>query len=132
MARKLRRPRAECVGDDSGARSDPSWFGFALPVRPTAPFTRTELARHLDANRIHSRMLFGGNLLRQPVFVELRRERPAALRVVGDTPGADRLLHEVIFVGVFPGLTSAMIDWILETIHDFCRAACGNSASPKP
>jgi CDP-6-deoxy-D-xylo-4-hexulose-3-dehydrase len=108
--------------DSSGSRSDPSWFGFALLVRPTAPFARTDLARYFDTKRIHSRMLFGGNLLRQPAFVELRRERPAALRVVGDTPGADRLLNEVIFVGVYPGLTDAMIDYVIESIHDFVRA----------
>jgi CDP-6-deoxy-D-xylo-4-hexulose-3-dehydrase len=116
--------------DASGARSDPSWFGFALLVRPTAPFTRTALVRHLDARKISSRMLFGGNLLRQPAFVELRRDRPAALRVVGDTPGADRILREAVFVGVYPGLTAQMIDWVLETIHEFCRSARGGSSSP--
>jgi CDP-4-dehydro-6-deoxyglucose reductase, E1 len=104
-----------------GPRSSPSWFGFMLLVRPTAPFSRTEVARYLDEHRIGNRMLFGGNLLRQPVFVQLRKDRPDALRVVGDTPGADRIMNESIFVGVYPGLTSEMLDYIIETITALCR-----------
>jgi CDP-6-deoxy-D-xylo-4-hexulose-3-dehydrase len=68
-------------------------------------------------------MLFGGNLLRQPAFVQLRGERPEALRVVGQTPGADRIMKESIFVGVYPGLTRAMLDYIIATITEFCRLA---------
>jgi CDP-6-deoxy-D-xylo-4-hexulose-3-dehydrase len=104
-----------------GPQCSPSWFGFMLLVRPAAPFSRTELARHLDACRIGNRMLFGGNLLCQPAFVQLRRERPDALRAIGDTPGADRIMKESIFVGVYPGLTRAMLDYMIETISAFCR-----------
>ncbi len=99
----------------------PSWFGFMLLVKPTAPFSRTDLARHLDKNKIGNRMLFGGNLLRQPAFVQLRKERPHAMRVVGDLSGADRILNEAIFIGVYPGLTPAMLDYMIETIHRFVR-----------
>ena len=63
--------------DKSGCRTDPSWFGFMLLVRPSAPFTRTEFAKALDEARIGNRMLFGGNLVRQPAFVQLRKDRPA-------------------------------------------------------
>ena len=92
-------------------------------VKPNAPFTRTELARHLDGQRIGNRMLFGGNLLRQPAFVQLRKENPGAMRVMGDLSGADRLMNEAIFVGVYPGLTRVMLDYILETVSAFCKKA---------
>jgi len=65
--------------------------------------------------------LFGGNLLRQPAFVQLRKERPDALRIVGEMSGADRIMNESLFVGVYPGLTSAMLDYMIETIRSFCR-----------
>ena len=108
--------------DNSGHRTVCSWFGFMVLVRPTAPFTRRDLAEALDAAKIGSRMLFGGNLLRQPAFVDLKKERPNALRVIGDLPGADRIMNECIFVGTYPGLTPKMLDHIIETIHRFVRA----------
>ncbi len=107
--------------DESGAVADPSWFGFMLMVRPGAPFTRVELARHLDEKKIGNRMLFGGNLVRQPVFVQLRRERPDALRIIGDLAGADRIMRESVFVGVYPGLSGEMLGFMAESIREFCR-----------
>ena len=111
--------------NSGGPRSSPSWFGFMLLVRMGAPFSRTELARHLDACHIGNRMLFGGNLLRQPAFVQLRAEHPETLRTVGDMTGADRIMNESIFVGVYPGLTRAMLDYMIETIDAFCRRSQG-------
>jgi CDP-6-deoxy-D-xylo-4-hexulose-3-dehydrase len=108
---------------EAGPRCSPSWFGFMLLVRPGGPFTRTALARHLDEKKIGNRMLFGGNLLRQPVLVQLRKDRPEALRILGETPGADRIMNESIFVGVYPGLTKPMLDYIIETISTFACAA---------
>jgi CDP-4-dehydro-6-deoxyglucose reductase, E1 len=107
--------------DATGARTDCSWFGFMLRVRPDAGFTRTELARHLDERKIGNRMLFGGNLLRQPVFVQLRRDRPDAFRVVGGVDGADEIMNTAVFVGTYPGLTVPMLDYMVETIRNFCR-----------
>ena len=107
----------------SGPSCSPSWFGFMLLVKPSAPFSKTEFARHLDEHKIGNRMLFGGNLLRQPAFVQLRSDRPSALRVIGDMTGADRIMNESIFVGVYPGLTHAMLDYIIEVVVAFCRKA---------
>ena len=104
---------------EPGPRCSPSWFGFMLLVRPGGPFTRTGLARHLDEKKIGNRMLFGGNLLRQPVLVQLRKDRPNALRILGENPGADRIMNESIFVGVYPGLTPPMLEFIIETISAF-------------
>jgi len=108
--------------DSSGCRCDPSWFGFMLRVKAGAPFSHTDLGRHLDSKKIGNRMLFGGNLLRQPAFVQLKKDRPAALRVVGGMPGADELMHRALFLGTYPGLTSAMLAYELEVIHAFVRS----------
>jgi CDP-6-deoxy-D-xylo-4-hexulose-3-dehydrase len=108
---------------NGGARCSPSWFGFMLLVKSTAPFTRTAFARYLDDQKIGNRMLFGGNLLRQPAFVQLRKDRPEAIRIVGDMRGADRIMKESIFLGVYPGLTPEMLDYMVERVHAFCKRA---------
>jgi CDP-6-deoxy-D-xylo-4-hexulose-3-dehydrase len=105
--------------DSTGCRTDCSWFGFKIAVRPSAPFTRTDLARRLDDGKIGNRMLFGGNLLRQPAFLELARHRPQAVRAVSDLAGADAILSHTLFIGVYPGLTRPMLDYVIETIHEF-------------
>jgi CDP-6-deoxy-D-xylo-4-hexulose-3-dehydrase len=114
--------------DNSGHRTVCSWFGFMIMVRPDAPFSRRALAQALDAAKIGNRMLFGGNLLRQPAFVQLRHDRPDAFRVSGDLTGADRIMNESVFVGVYPGLTPAMMDYMIETIHGFVKKSGGRSA----
>jgi CDP-6-deoxy-D-xylo-4-hexulose-3-dehydrase len=86
-------------------------------VKSTAPFTRRDLVQRLDAAKIGNRMLFGGNLVRQPAFVNLRRQQPGAFRVAGDLPGADRIMNEAVFVGTYPGLTRPMLDYVADTIR---------------
>jgi CDP-6-deoxy-D-xylo-4-hexulose-3-dehydrase len=88
-------------------------------VKPTAPFRRREFAQALDAAKIGNRMLFGGNLLRQPAFVQLRKDHPAACRVVGNLAGADRIMNEAIFIGTYPGLTPEMLNYMVTTIRNF-------------
>jgi CDP-6-deoxy-D-xylo-4-hexulose-3-dehydrase len=107
--------------DGSGCRSECSWFGFKISVRPNAGFTRTQLASYLDSKLIGNRMLFGGNLHRQPVFANIRKERPEAIRVIGDLDGADRIMNDALFVGTFPGLTDDMLDYMVGAIVKFCR-----------
>jgi CDP-6-deoxy-D-xylo-4-hexulose-3-dehydrase len=108
--------------DNSGHRTVCSWFGFMFRVKPDAPFTKIQFARHLDGNKIGNRMLFGGNLLRQPVLVQLKKDRPDAFRVVGDMTGADKIMNEVLFIGTYPGLTREMLDYVIDVIHKFCHA----------
>ena len=105
--------------DATGCRTDNSWFGFLLLVRENAPFTNSELARALDAAKIGNRMLFGGNLVRQPAFIQLRKDNPAAFRVVGDLKGADRIMNQALFLGTYPGLTRAMLDYEISVIRNF-------------
>jgi len=101
--------------------SDPSWFGFLLMVRPGAGFSRADLSRHLDEKKIGNRALFGGNLVRQPAFADLRKENPRAFRVIGDLAGADRIMNDALFVGVYPGLSESMLDFLIKTLRDFVR-----------
>lgn len=108
--------------DGSGARSDCSWFGFLLLVRPEAPFTSSDLGRHLAASGVGTRMLFGGNLLRQPAFVQLRRDRPEAIRLaVSAMPGADQLMQQALFLGTYPGLSEEMIAREVAIIRAFVQ-----------
>jgi CDP-6-deoxy-D-xylo-4-hexulose-3-dehydrase len=90
-------------------------------VRPTAPFSRRDFVRALDAAKIGNRMLFGGNLVRQPAFVTLKQQQPDAFRVVGDLKGADRIMNESVFVGTYPGLTPEMLGYMVETIRNFVK-----------
>ncbi|MDB5438899.1 MAG: DegT/DnrJ/EryC1/StrS aminotransferase [Caulobacteraceae bacterium] len=101
--------------------SDPSWFGFPITVKPGAPFSRNDLTQHLDAHKIGTRLLFAGNLVRQP-YMEGRN-----FRVHGDLPIADSIMNNSFWIGVYPGLTPDHIAYMLETIHAFCR---GQGVSP--
>ena len=92
-----------------------------LRVKPGSPFTHTQFGRHLDEKKIGNRMLFGGNLLRQPVFVQLKKDRPQSFRVATPLDGADSIMNTALFLGTYPGLTKAMIDYEIETIHQFVR-----------
>ncbi|MDQ2084630.1 lipopolysaccharide biosynthesis protein RfbH [Xanthobacteraceae bacterium Astr-EGSB] len=97
--------------------ADPSWFGFLLLVREEAPFTRDVLVRHLNERKIGTRLLFGGNLTRQP-YMKSRN-----YRVHGTLPNSDRITHQAFWIGVYPGLGREEIDYVLDVIHDFCRIA---------
>jgi CDP-6-deoxy-D-xylo-4-hexulose-3-dehydrase len=86
--------------------SDPSWFGFVLTVREEAGFTRNELTRFLEANRIETRNLFSGNLLRQPAFLDIEH------RVVGGLANTDAITERTFFIGVYPGIDDARLEYI--------------------
>jgi len=105
--------------DDTGCRTDCSWFGFKIAVKAGSPFSRTALAQELDRCLIGNRMLFGGNLLRQPAFVQLRHDNPEALRVVGEMVGSDEIMGSSLFLGTYPGLTPAMLDREIQVISAF-------------
>lgn len=102
--------------DTSGHRCDPSWFGFMIRVLPGCPVSRRDLAVALDDARVGNRMLFGGNLIRQPVFAHARKTGSPAVRVVGDLTGADSIMNDCLFVGVYPGLTSAMCEHVAQAV----------------
>jgi CDP-4-dehydro-6-deoxyglucose reductase, E1 len=102
--------------------SDPSWFGFALTVRPDAPFGRRELVQWLDAKRIATRQLFAGNLLRQPAYREIQH------RVVGDLTNTDIVMQGTFWLGVYPGISDDMVDYMVDSIRHFCAQSVNGIA----
>ena len=97
--------------------SEPSWFGFPITLRPGVPFTRDRLVRHLNDKRIGTRLLFGGNLVRQPYM------RGRNFRIHGELRNSDRIMHDTFWIGVYPGLDDDAIAYVIDTMIDFCRAA---------
>jgi CDP-6-deoxy-D-xylo-4-hexulose-3-dehydrase len=97
--------------------ADPSWFGFPIGVKADAPFTRNQLTGALEAAKIGTRLLFAGNLTRQPAYEGLE------FRVVGDLTNTDFVMNNVFWIGVFPGLTREMLDYVVRTASEFVVAA---------
>jgi len=91
--------------------SDPSWFGFALTVKNGGPKTRNQIVQELNRAKIATRLLFGGNLLRQPAFMGTPR------RVVGELINTDIVMNDTFWIGVWPGLTIPMLDYTIEQLH---------------
>lgn len=91
--------------------SDPSWFGFALTVKSGGPKTRNQIVQELNEVKIATRLLFGGNLLRQPAFMGTPR------RVVGELINTDIVMNDTFWIGVWPGLTIPMLDYMIEQLH---------------
>lgn len=95
------------------AKSDPSWFGFPITIHPESSIDRTQLLRHLDARKIGTRLLFGGNLLRQPAY------RGIEHRVIGNLGNTDLIMRNTFWLGVYPGLTKEMLNYVIEVIAEF-------------
>jgi CDP-6-deoxy-D-xylo-4-hexulose-3-dehydrase len=102
--------------------ADSSWFCFVITVRENAGFSRTDLTSFLEANRIETRSLFSGNLLRHPAFESIER------RVVGDLANTDTIMNQAFFVGVYPGIDDARMDYMIETFGRFMRGSRAGSA----
>jgi CDP-4-dehydro-6-deoxyglucose reductase, E1 len=96
--------------------SDPSWFGFPITLDPELDVDREELLRFLDGRLIGTRLMFAGNILRQPAY------RHVEFRVVGDLANTDIVMRRTFWVGVFPGLTEPMLDYIADSIIEFVGA----------
>jgi CDP-6-deoxy-D-xylo-4-hexulose-3-dehydrase len=100
---------------EAAPNSEPSWFGFLLSVKENAPFTRNELVQHLEEKRIGSRLLFGGNMVRQPAY------KDSTYRVIGDLKNTDYVMESTFWIGLYPGLTAEMLDYVISVIHQFCQ-----------
>jgi CDP-6-deoxy-D-xylo-4-hexulose-3-dehydrase len=103
--------------------SDPSWFGFPIGVRESAPFTRQELIAALESKKIGTRLMFAGNLMRQPAYLD------SEYRAIGELPNTDFVMNNVFWIGVYPGLTTEMLDYVVETISLFVDGA-GSGQNP--
>jgi CDP-6-deoxy-D-xylo-4-hexulose-3-dehydrase len=95
--------------------SDPSWFGFAVTLRESCAGSREDLLKFLNSRQIGTRLLFAGNLLKQPAFIETPR------RVVGNLDNTNIVLTSTFWIGVWPGLTESMLNYIVESFYDYFR-----------
>ena len=113
------------VMPEATPNSDPSWFGLPLLLKESAPFSRKALMDFLHFRKIGTRQLFGGNLIRQPAYAG------ANYRVVGDLPASDRVMNQAFWIGVYPGLTTPMMDYVVETMNEIALKGVLSNAARK-
>ena len=101
--------------------SNPSWFGFLIAVKEDAGFTRNELTGYLEQNKIQTRNLFAGNLTKHPCFDEMR-QTGEGYRIVGELKNTDFVMTNGFWIGVFPGMTKEMNQWMIKCISEFCKS----------
>ena len=97
------------------AAADPSWFGFPILVKKNAPFKRAAIVDHLEQHKIATRMMFGGNLLKQPAYLGIKR------RVVGELKNTDLVMNDLFWIGVYPGITKDKLGYIIRTFDGFMK-----------
>ena len=96
-----------------GAKTDPSWFAFPLTVRDSAPFDRNTIQLFLESHMIETRLLFAGNILKHPGYKNIN------YRMIGDLPVANQTMKNTFFIGLYPGLKRAQLEYIIEVFYDF-------------
>ena len=95
--------------------SEPSWFGFPILVKENAPFSRNDIVQYLETNRIATRMLFGGNLTKQPAYIGIKCRMP------GPLTNTDRVMTNLFWIGVYPGIDVVRRNYVIEVFNDFFR-----------
>jgi CDP-6-deoxy-D-xylo-4-hexulose-3-dehydrase len=108
---------------EATAEADPSWFGFPLTVRPSAPFSRRDAVQFLENKRIGTRQLFAGNLLRQPAY------QGVTCRAVGELPNSDLVMNNAFWLGVYPGLCDQALDYVVDMTRELVRSRTGDKRS---
>ncbi len=98
------------------SKSKPSWFGFPILVKDEAPFTRDDIVNHLERNKIATRMLFGGNLIRQPAYSNIE------YRVMGSLENTDLVMNNLFWVGVYPGINKEGMDYVVKVFDNFLNS----------
>ena len=96
--------------------SDPAWFAFPVTLRKNVTFNRTELTNHLNKNMVETRNLFGGNLLRQPAYLNIKH------RKIGNLENTDYIMNNTFFLGTFPGIGRKQIEYTMEVINKFLKS----------
>ena len=111
--KKLSRFRDYILLPSTYDKSDPSWFGFLITIKKNSPFTRNDLVQFLEANKVATRMLFGGNLIRQPAYIK----KEYILKT--DLENTDYVMSNSFWIGVYPGITSLMREYVIEVFNKF-------------
>jgi CDP-4-dehydro-6-deoxyglucose reductase, E1 len=113
LKKRLKSCEEFLILPESTADSEPSWFGFPITVRETAEISRVELLKYLDQYKIGTRLLFAGNLTRQPYFAG------KTYRISGELKHTDNIMNNTFWIGVYPGLTEAMLDYVVDKLEAF-------------
>ncbi len=100
--------------------ADPSWFGFLITIREGVGFSRQQLVGQLEAKGIQTRMLFAGNLIKHPCFDEMRKNGEG-YKVIGQLTNTDKIMHQTFWIGVYPGMTDEMLEFMIDTIINFVK-----------
>ena len=98
--------------------ADPSWFGFLMTVKPSAGFSRNDLAKHLEAANIQTRNLFAGNITKHPCFETMREG--VDYRIAAPLVNTDTIMNDSLWIGLYPGMGEAKLDYMVKTIREFC------------
>ena len=105
---------------DKTLGSEPSWFGFLMTVRKDAGFSRDDLAQFLESRNIQTRNLFSGNYIKHPCFGEMR-EAGEGYRVIGELTNTDIIMNDSLWIGVYPGMNQAKLDYMISSIKEFAE-----------
>jgi CDP-6-deoxy-D-xylo-4-hexulose-3-dehydrase len=117
LCQRLEKLQDHFILPQATPNSNPSWFGLPIYVRPEASFTRWEAVHWLEAHKIGTRLLFAGNLIRQPAYLGQN------YRVVGNLARTDEVMERVFWIGVYPGLSEPMLDYTCEVLAQLCDTA---------
>jgi CDP-6-deoxy-D-xylo-4-hexulose-3-dehydrase len=107
----LRDLEQDFILPEATPQSDPSWFGFPIAIRPGSQLKRNSVVQALERQRIQTRLLFAGNLLRQPAYAGIEH------RVIGELKNTDFIMNNVFWIGVYPGLDTARLDYVIDVFH---------------
>jgi CDP-6-deoxy-D-xylo-4-hexulose-3-dehydrase len=113
LTEKLKSCEDFLILPEATEKADPSWFGYPITVKEDAGVTRLDLTTYLDQNKIGTRLLFAGNLTRQPYMLGRN------FRISGELTNTDRIMNQTFWIGLYPGLTREMLDYTVEKIETF-------------
>jgi len=108
--------------------SEPSWFGFLMTVREGVGFTRSDIVKWLEDHHVQTRMLFAGNIVKHPCFDAMRKDK-TGYRVIGDLLNTNSIMENAFWIGVYPGLTDEMVDYMIDVIRTFCMTKTVSEAT---
>ena len=116
LHKKLESIADKLILPEPAEKSEPSWFGFIVSVRPESGLTRNQVTKYVEDHNIQTRLLFSGNIIKHPCFDQIRGTD--AYRIIGDLKQTDYIMNNSFWVGVYPGMTDEKIDYMAQIIKE--------------